>query len=78
VSTPEFEAFLARLYADPRSFGEDLRGAALRFGLTPEQAEAIGHIDREALAVAAASFERKRQGKRGSQRRSIVTRLLGH
>lgn len=79
MSTPEFEAFLARLYADPNAFGADLKNEALRFGLTLQQAEAIDRIDRDALQAAAFSFRKKRESKpKPRAKRSILDRLLGH
>ena len=62
-----FEAFLARIYvdADARArFLEDPRGEAQRAGLTAPEAEALERIDRPGLALAAASFSRKRDVSR--------------
>jgi hypothetical protein len=69
VSSPRFEAFLARLYVDARArarFLADPAGAARRARLVPEEGAALARIDRRGLALAAASFARKRgrQGKR--------------
>jgi hypothetical protein len=65
VTGPAFEAFLARIYAeaDARArFLADPRGEALRAGLTAAEADSLARIDREGLALAAASFARKRGG----------------
>ena len=69
MSTPEFETFLARLYVDAKArerFLADPRGEAQRAGLTVEQVDALAAIDRDGLALAARSFERKRLGKMGN------------
>ena len=63
MNTPQFEAFLARLYTDAafrESVLADPRGEALRAGLTEEQAEAIARIDRPGLGFTVRSLEKKR------------------
>jgi len=57
------ERFLARLYTDPdlrAAFLGDPRATALAAGLSPEDADALGRIDRVGLELAADSFARKR------------------
>jgi len=57
------EAFLARLYRDAalrEAFLERPAQTARAAGLTPEEAAALERIDRDGLALAAASFEKKR------------------
>ena len=69
-------AFLARLYVDDallERFLEDPRGEALGAGLSDEDAAALERIDRPGLALATASFARKRERKRAHRRR-----WLGH
>ena len=66
MSTPEFEAFLARIYVDSAArarFIRDPRGESLRAGLTQEQAAALEAIDCEALELTASSFRAKRDRK---------------
>jgi hypothetical protein len=58
------EKFLATLYVDAKArarFLESPREEAARAGLNPEQCEALVHIDRVGLEMAANSFARKRQ-----------------
>jgi len=60
------EAFLARLYTDEalrQAFLDGPRATALAAGLAPADAAALERIDRDGLALAAASFERKRRGQ---------------
>jgi hypothetical protein len=57
------EAFLALLYTDAaarREFLADPQGTARRNGLAHDEVEAVAHLDRAALALAASSFETKR------------------
>ena len=67
--SPSFEAYLARIYTDEAeraAFLTDPRGRAAAAGLSPAEAEALAKIDRDGLALAAESFERKRDAsKRG-------------
>lgn len=63
MTGPAFESYLARLYVDGAArarFLADRRGEALRAGLSPAEADALARIDGDDLALAAASFERKR------------------
>lgn len=75
----EFEAFLARIYADDRArarFRADPRGESLRTGLSPDECEALQKIDWTGLELAARSFARKRQQKfRRWQRQATSWRL---
>ena len=67
MSSPAFEAFLARIYADAAArerFLADPRGAAELAGLAPEEVEALVRIDREGLRLAADSFAAKRATRR--------------
>jgi hypothetical protein len=66
AAAPLPEALLARLYVDPRARAEalaDARGFASRSGLSGAQAEALAGMDRAGLALAAASFARKRAAR---------------
>ncbi len=81
MSSPRFEAFLARLYAD-EAFRERFLAApeavAEAFGLAPDERAALAAIDLTGLELAARVFARKleykaeykrRQGWRGRWRR---------
>jgi hypothetical protein len=74
VSSPQFEAFLARLYCD-RVFREhflrDPGKAMSEARLTPREQHAAASIDRASLLLAAHSYERKRAG-RGWRRHSAT------
>lgn len=73
MSTPQFEAFLARLYTDPEArarFLRDRLAEAQAAGLTTEQAESLAAINEEALHAAARSFTRKREHKLHHAKRS--------
>lgn len=63
MNTPQFEAFLARLYTDAafrERFLADPRGEALRAGLNDDQAAALARIDRPGLGFAVRSLAKKR------------------
>jgi hypothetical protein len=63
MSTPGFEAFLAKIYVDEKArdrFLADPRGEASRAGLNQEEIEALEKIDRAGLELAAQSLQRKR------------------
>ena len=63
MSSPLFEAMLARLYTDDsfrRRFAADPRDEALRFGLTEDEADAIAAVDMVGLTMAAESYRKKR------------------
>ena len=67
MSSPAFEAFLARIYTDDRArrrFLADPRGEARTAGLSSEEQDALARIDREGLTLAAASFAAKRAERR--------------
>lgn len=67
MSAAAFERVLARLYADAgfrRDFLADPEAACARDDLTPEERRQLAHIDRSGLALAAASFARKRAAAR--------------
>lgn len=66
MSSPAFEAFLARLYTDAAArarFLVDPVREARRFGLDDSSCAALEHIDREGLELASFSFARKRAAK---------------
>jgi hypothetical protein len=74
VSSPAFEAYLARVYVDRRArerFLLDPEGEGRRAGLSVSECDALARIDREGLLLAAESFERKRSAARGGQRRGV-------
>ena len=67
MTTPAFEAFLARLYVEEDTrerFLADPRGAAAAAGLSLDECQALEGIDRIGLALAADSFAHKRQSQR--------------
>jgi len=60
------EAFLAKLYVDPKLRGDfvaDPRGTALSHGLSHESARGLCKMDFEGLELAARSYEQKRSHK---------------
>jgi hypothetical protein len=64
VTSPAFEAFLARIYVDRRArelFLQDPHAAALAAGLTAEEAAALERIDRRGLELTAHSLEAKQR-----------------
>lgn len=72
--TPAFEAFLAQLYVDARVRARFLAAPlaeASRAGLTACEAQALQHIDREGLVLAATSFAHKRQQQHHSRTRAL-------
>lgn len=65
MSSPAFEAFLARLYADASAlerFLADPAAEAARDGLSPPEIESLKAVDLEGLRLAADSFRSKRKG----------------
>ena len=69
MSSPQLEAFLAKIYVDELAraeFLDDLRNAAARAGLTEPEIAALEKIDRVGLELTARSLSRKRQ--RGSKK----------
>jgi hypothetical protein len=68
MSSPRFEAFLARLYSDSEFLGRFMRApdeAAREAGLDPRELLAAAAIDRAGLLMAARSYELKRSARRG-------------
>ena len=66
TTSPEFEAFLARIYVDGdfrASFLADPAGEAKRAGLSEAEAQALESMDREGLKLAAGSYQAKRSEK---------------
>jgi hypothetical protein len=66
TTSPEFEAFLARLYVDAdfrQRFLEDRSGEAKRAGLSEAEGAALEGIDRNGLELAARSHKAKRSQK---------------
>ena len=69
MTSPAFEAFLAKIYVDARARAEflaDPQTAARNAQLTDAECEALAAIDRTGLEMAAASFARKRKKSRRS------------
>ncbi|MBK9065024.1 MAG: hypothetical protein IPL89_17865 [Acidobacteria bacterium] len=65
--SPGFEGYLARLYtneAERALFLADPRGRAAAAGLAAAEIDALEAIDRDGLALAVQSFERKRDEHR--------------
>jgi len=63
MSSALFEAFLAKIYVDPKArkeFMTDPLGEAERAGLSPEEGVALQNIDWVGLKLASRSFEKKR------------------
>ena len=63
MSSKLFEAFLAKIYVDPKArkeFMSDPLGEAERAGLSPEEGVALQNIDWLGLKLASRSFEKKR------------------
>ncbi len=64
MSTPNLEAFLARIYVDAQArerFLSNPMAEALRAGLSDDEVRAVQQIDRVGLELFAMSLERKRQ-----------------
>ena len=71
MSSPRFEAFLARLYSDPEFLSRFLRApeeATREAGLDSRERSAASAIDRAGLLMAARSYGLKR-GARGGRGR---------
>jgi hypothetical protein len=67
MTSPAFEAFLARLYTDENArsaFLIDPAATARQAGLTVAECDELAKIDRIGLELAAASFARKREKRR--------------
>ncbi len=76
MTTPAFEAFLARIYVDGgfrARFLADPSGEAKRAGLSETECQSLEKIDRAGLELAARSYDAKR-GKRA--RSGWIRRLL--
>ncbi len=66
MTSPAFEAFLARIYSDFEAlsrFLENPRREALASGLSEAEADALEAIDRPGLLLAERSFDAKRRAK---------------
>ena len=64
MTSPAFEAALARIYTDEqfrRQFFADPEGTARETGLSLEEARALANIDRVGVEMAARTFAWKRQ-----------------
>lgn len=71
MSSPRFEAFLARLYSDPEFLSHFMRAPAevsREAGLDLREQAAAAAIDRAGLLMAARSYELKRGLCRGRRR----------
>lgn len=67
MSSPKFEAFLAKIYVDEKARQEFLqapRTVASEFGLSEIEIIALEKIDRVGLELAVRSLERKRNHHR--------------
>jgi hypothetical protein len=76
--SPAFEAYLARIYTDDAEralFLADPRGRAAAAGLAPGEVNALAAIDRDGLALAASSFEKKRAHSETHRPRGTWARL---
>jgi hypothetical protein len=79
MSAREFEAFLARIYADPAAlarFRTNPRGEAQKAGLTDEECFALEKTDWVGLEMAASSFARKRQLKALTRSKKLSENFL--
>ncbi|MCI0626291.1 MAG: hypothetical protein L0387_32380 [Acidobacteria bacterium] len=72
MSSPLFEAFLAKIYVDSKAragFLSDPVGEASRAGLSEEECNALQQIDTVGLELASRSFAKKRlQAAKGKSR----------
>ena len=78
MTSPAFEAFLARLYVDKVArdqFLKDRLGEARQGGLTLAECEALLRVDADDLRLAANSFERKRRNSQ-SRRAGFLNQIL--
>ncbi len=67
MTTPAFEAFLARLYTGDAlrdRFLADPEGEARAAGLNDAEVTALASVDREGLIMASRSFAAKRRNRR--------------
>jgi hypothetical protein len=77
ITSPAFEAFLARVYVDGdfrARFLADPAGEAKRAGLSQAEGQALERIDRSGLELAAGSYNIKRNKK--ARRAGWFRRLL--
>lgn len=77
MSSPALEAFLAALYTDTallERFLQDPEAAARSAGLSSDEVNALGAIDRAGLQMAARSYANKRANHR--RRRGRLTQFL--
>ena len=68
MSSPRFEAFLARLYSDSEFLSRFMRApekVSREAGLSRREQSAAAAIDRAGLLMAARSYELKRRARRG-------------
>jgi hypothetical protein len=75
MTTPAFEAFLARLFVNTEAreqFLADPRGEARRAGLGPEETEWAAQIDPVGLGFAARSFQHKNRKKMSVARTGVA------
>lgn len=80
MTTPRFEAFLARLYTDEsfrNRFLQNGQEAAGEFGLGKAEIEDLESIDLTGLELAAESFARKRLWKEKHPPPSLWKRVSG-
>jgi len=78
--SPALETFLAQIYADAQvreRFLADPLGIATTAGLTASEVQAVQHIDRAGLALAASSFARKRHQRQRPRRWCFTASLYG-
>ena len=79
MSAERLEAFLARLYVDPKErakFRANPVAEAKNAGLSSSECQALENIDWVGLEMAARSFAKKRELKRARGRLSSVTDRL--
>ena len=77
MSSPRFEAFLARLYSEREFLNEFMRAperATREMGLDAREQQAALAIDRPGLLMAARSYELKRQGRHAKGRVELCPR----
>jgi hypothetical protein len=78
MSSPQFEAFLARLYCDRdflEAFMRESESVLKEAGLSEREKQAAIDIDRAGLLMAARSFEAKRRARRRNP--SVFERISG-
>ena len=78
-TSPEFEAFLARVYVDAEfrtRFLTDPSGEAQRAGLSDDEGAALDRMDRSGLQLASRSYQAKRSNMVSPRRTGWLRRLL--